>query len=877
VLFVDTFGPLAPSKRKHRFYVVMVCQFTGFLRGFGVSSKAEIPGRLILEMRRLGKEINKKLRVLRSDNGTEYKNSKIEAFCKRHSVIHRFSNPYFPSENGRAERAVRTLKTVMRSLLVSAQLNVSFWSLAANYAVEIVNVLPKKGNTKSPYQLFKKTAPDLSRFKIFGAPGFMTKNNGIGGNKRALIKNTYKIRFVGFSETSKAYKIWNISSRKIETCRDVVLNEKSIILNQQSRFEKGFQEDLTNKFYEVDFEIEKKKIVPKKKTRLILSSEEKDQENIILTPLFEDEKINPDIDSGKDAIQSHSEEDISVPLSNIAEPSTSLPAEQPSFGTSYCEIDKSNILTEKRARKARIPRSFYEVTISPEKDSWLEAFNKEITSLESVGDMRVVRRPNNIFVIPTRTLFDVKFNTFTKLLEKKVRIVARGDIQKNRLLPGEEKKFSAPVANSVTLRIFIIQAQEHEAIEQLDIKTAFLYGRLPCGKYFELADGHSSKKGRNFVWFSETALYGLLEGANAWYFTLVDTILSMGFIQAASDPCLFFFREGSHYIQLLIYVDDILVSGSKHLVEKIKEELGKEFNIKTTDDIKKYVGLDLEKKDGYFLINHRKKIEDTIKEWELQDAKRIKYPIDDISIKEEEVMTEKKKYQSLIGSLNYFAQGSRPDSIFATNFLARRTQKPSKRLFKQAKNILVYLRDTADRGIKLFGLNKRKKNVLRMFVDASFGGEEDRHSVFGFLIYLDNSLIHYRSKKLPLIVLSSTEAEYVGICKAVQELLWIKNILQEMEILIDETIVYSDSQPALKIMKRPGISGRTKHLDLKLNFIKERVRKGEFELRYISSKENIADLLTKALRGQQFDMLCKKIFNMHFTHTGNKMREGIGE
>ena len=483
--------------------------------------------------------------------------------------------------------------------------------------------------------------------------------------------------------------------------------------------------------------------------------------------------------------------------------------------------------------------------------------------------MKVVGRPEKTFIIPTRTLFDLKYDSLEKKFKRKCRIVARGDIQK--IFLGKKTKFSAPVASHVGLKLLLIYSFNCETLVQLDVKTAFLYGRLPQGKYFELPIGHPSKRGKENVWYSECALYGLLEGANAWYFTICDKLTKMGFTPLVCEPCIFSKTIEQNDIKVLIYVDDILVTGTVRLVEWVKRELEKDFKIKSTEDIEKYIGLNLFqlKEEDCIEINHTTKIKDTVLKWELEKAKGVEFPISITTDIEEEVLEDKKIYQSVVGSLNYITGGSRPDAMFATNYFARRVQKASKRLLKLAKNTLVYLRDTAERKIKLYKLLE-KGNRLVMYVDASFATETKRRSVYGFLIYLNNSLIHYRSKTLPLIVLSSTEAEYVALCKGVQDLKWIKNILKELKMSVMDTIVYCDSQPAIKMVESPVLNGRTKHVDLKLQYIREAASRGEFKLEYIESKENLADVLTKAVRGRQFTYLVNEIFN-----PGNcKVREG---
>ena len=169
-------------------------------------------------------------------------------------------------------------------------------------------------------------------------------------------------------------------------------------------------------------------------------------------------------------------------------------AEIPTSVKNFCDIHEDNIIVGPRTRQQvakassnTIPRSFYEVTLSQERDSWMHAFNQEVQSLENTAGMRVVSRPKNTFIIPVRILFEVKYDNLLKVTKKKCRIVARGDVQKRFL--GKKAKFSAPVSSPVALKLLLIYSFECETFVQLDIKTAFLYGRLTVGKYFELPAG----------------------------------------------------------------------------------------------------------------------------------------------------------------------------------------------------------------------------------------------------------------------------------------------------------------------------------------------------------------------------------------------------
>ena len=292
VLCMDTFGPIKESKKKNKYFVILICQYTGYLTGIALPSKSNIGSRIIFEMKKLGKFINKKLKmikVIKSDQGTEYKNKQIARFCDKEGIGHNFSSPYTPSENGRAERAVRTVKTVMKNLLISSQLSSGFWDMAAEYAIQIVNVLPKPGNMKSPHELFFKKKPQLDRFHIFGARGYAVRRGKTSNLKRNLHKESIKIRFMGFSENSKQYKIWNILSKKFEEVRDIELDERSLIVRSLSNFSKGFNVDEVHNYFDAETDLLMDNPKDKKQRRHV--SDDNDTDMVVL-PSYSDELVH---------------------------------------------------------------------------------------------------------------------------------------------------------------------------------------------------------------------------------------------------------------------------------------------------------------------------------------------------------------------------------------------------------------------------------------------------------------------------------------------------------------------------------------------------------------------------------------------------------
>eukprot|EP00924_Labyrinthula_sp_SR-Ha-C_P016161 snap_masked-scaffold_4-processed-gene-21.28-mRNA-1 protein AED:0.36 eAED:0.37 QI:0/-1/0/1/-1/1/1/0/336 len=249
--------------------------------------------------------------------------------------------------------------------------------------------------------------------------------------------------------------------------------------------------------------------------------------------------------------------------------------------TKFDDIDTSNIVTGSRTRKsiiysvfisesATVPKSFNDIEGRKDKESWLNTYDKEITSLETVGEFEVVERPKDKTVVPVIELFVKKPNINGNYIAK-VRIVAKGDYSK--LILPETAIVYSPVASIISTRLFTIMAMETN-IKQLDVTTAFIYGTLPYSVYLELPTGHTEKDGKNYVWKTTTSIDGLQESPRIWYETVIKVFLDLGLIPLGSESCIFIKRNGrKNMIIVLLYVDDLLYAGDKNQVEVFEKEM----------------------------------------------------------------------------------------------------------------------------------------------------------------------------------------------------------------------------------------------------------------------------------------------------------------
>lgn len=203
-------------------------------------------------------------------------------------------------------------------------------------------------------------------------------------------------------------------------------------------------------------------------------------------------------------------------------------------------------------------------------------------------------------------------------------------------------------------------------------------------------------------------------------------------------------------------------------------------------------------------------------------------------------------YRNLIGALNYLACLSRPDIAFVVSMLSRFNNNPQQKHWNAAKAVLRYIKDTQSHGL-LFQSDNGKQLNINIYSDADWGGDPiTRKSTTGMLIEISGGPIAFKSKLQAMIATTTTEAEFIAANQTVREVKWLNNLLSELKI---DTInnLFLDNQAAIRMIKTDEYRSRTKHLDIKYKFIQEQFKQKLFDINYIPTNLQKADILTKIL------------------------------
>ena len=203
-------------------------------------------------------------------------------------------------------------------------------------------------------------------------------------------------------------------------------------------------------------------------------------------------------------------------------------------------------------------------------------------------------------------------------------------------------------------------------------------------------------------------------------------------------------------------------------------------------------------------------------------------------------------YRELVGALMYVAKCTRPDIAHAVSEAAKFCERYGKSHWAAAKRILKYLKTTQEFSIKFCGASKGE---LIGFADANWAGNVDtRCSTTGYIFFLNSGVISWNSKRQTTVATSSTESKYMSLYSATQEAIWLRLLLKDLNYTDQEvTTIYQDNQGCIALAKNPVYHARTKHIDIKFHFLREKVDGDVIALEYKPTEEMVADGFTKAL------------------------------
>ena len=481
------------------------------------------------------------------------------------------------------------------------------------------------------------------------------------------------------------------------------------------------------------------------------------------------------------------------------------------------------------------------------------AEGRELKCLKIHGTYRVVKRPKGRKPITCRWCYDVKRDADNNIVVYKARLVAHGFKQQAGV--DYTETFSA-VAQLKSFRLTVALSQLLGLrMTQIDISSAFLHGELEEDIYMEYPPGYPGAEGTCLK--LQKGLYGLRQAGRIWNQKFVGTLKEMGFEPLVSDSQVLKLRRGKSFFIIGLHVDDATLStNDENLRREVLKKLEEKFLVKDLGDLSYYLGIKVVKGQDTTQLLQDAYLQKVLERFNLADANAVPTPgapgqqlskedcPDDV---EEQRDMAKKPFRALVGSLMYAYVSSRPDIGAALTKVAAFCQNPGGPHWVAAKRVLRYLLGTINTAVTYRGRLKAGDKVqIRVYCDSDWAQDrDDRRSTSGWIVMVAGGPVSWKCKKQPTRAMSSCEAEFISLSDATKEVLWITYFLDELQIPYETPTIFTDSKSAIEWSKNACHHQRTKHVALKYFFVRDEVASRRVKVAYISTKDNVADLLTK--------------------------------
>lgn len=386
---------------------------------------------------------------------------------------------------------------------------------------------------------------------------------------------------------------------------------------------------------------------------------------------------------------------------------------------------------------------------------------------------------------------------------------------------------------------------------QVNFKTAFLNGRLEHEVYMEQPPGFEEPTHPDWVCCLDQSLYGLKQSPRQWNIELHQELLSLGLTNSKYNPMLYFRMERGKLIgALTTHVDDLAIVGQPVFVHNLIKSLGRKFQIGADEDLHHFLSLRItcNVNQRYVFLNQSHYIDELCQRFLSGSHTPTLTPTSStfrlIVRRTPEDPPSLGPYSQLIGSLLWVAQCTRPDVLFVVNRLSQYLPNPSETHWQAAVKVLDYLVSTKDLKLRLGGRLK-----VSRYSDSNWAEDrDDFRSTLGYTYRLGKGAISWKSCKQATVSLSSTEAEYKALLDSYKEGVWITHLLTELHLKPSFSLpLHVDNEGAEALAQNPEHHTRTKHIHARYHFVWECVQEGCVALQHVSTKDMLANMLTKPL------------------------------
>ncbi|KAH9743535.1 hypothetical protein KPL70_003339 [Citrus sinensis] len=647
-----------------------------------------------------------------------------------------------------------------------SQLPKGLWAETLLTACYLVNLSPSAGiDFKTPLEKWYGKPSNYADLKAFGCDAYAHIKQG------KLSPRALRGKFIGYPDGVKGYKLWctDLSPPRCIISRDVIFNEETVLRKKPQNNDAEPQDEILES---IQFEVEH----PNKKS----SQEAADSDG------------DEDDNSGHTEAQPQQHTPTQLRDYHLAK-DREMRQIRPPQRYGYADLIAYALAASHEIDEDE-PTSYKEAIKSSYKSEWQRAMEDEIDSLYKNNTWELVKKP-------------------------------------------EKRRIVGHVSIRVLLALTAVYDME---LDQLDVKTAFLHGRLQEEILMTQLEGFVSSEYPDHVCLLKKSLYGLKQSPRQWYLRFDEFMISHGFMRCNFDCCVYYKQiDSDHHIYLLLYVDDMLIACKvREEIEALKHMLNSEFDMKDLGHAKKILGMEItrDRRKGTMFLSQKKYLEKVLNTFGMSNCKPVITPLASHfklsnqqcpKSSEERQEMSKVPYANAVGCMMHAMVLTRPDISHALSLISRYMASPGKEHWKAAKWVLRYLNGTLEFGL-LYGKNRETNEAgLWGYVDSDYAGDLDRRrSQTGYMFMLNGCLISWKASLQHVVALSTTEAEYTAASEVVKEALWLKGLISELGIPQKIVDIHCDSSSAIYLSRNPAHHEKTKHIDIKLHFIKNVISKG---------------------------------------------------
>ncbi|MBW0581941.1 hypothetical protein O181_121656, partial [Austropuccinia psidii MF-1] len=361
----------------------------------------------------------------------------------------------------------------------------------------------------------------------------------------------------------------------------------------------------------------------------------------------------------------------------------------------------------------------------------------------------------------------------------------------------------APTGRLSSLRALIsfVEIKKYK-FHQIDVQSYFLNAMLKEDIFLEIPQGVLEDKETQVLQLKK-ALYGLKRVSSAWYKHHSSWLTISGFKCSLTNPC-FFWRKGENPICIYVHVGDLAIFGPD--LEDFKKEIKPKFEIKDLGKTNLLLGIKINHLNDGFSIDEEHYIDELAEKYKIKDLIPSNTPL----------------------KLHLQFSNTRPDITFSVSHLSRFLEKPGIQHWNACLQVFCYLYHSKHLCLTL---ENHGFHHIKEYADADWGNNPiDRRSVSGFTVSINLHLIAWQSKKQQTVSHSTTEAEYKSLRNVTKETTWLMNLINKIRLNSSflNPILFNDNKGAIDLaLSDANHSGfKTKHMDIKLHFIRELLKKG---------------------------------------------------